>query len=279
MDVEPVDEFDLPLDPNNGNQNNNNQNKLGVVPFAVLIFYSVSGGAFGVEEAVRSAGNFYTLVGFLIFPLVWSLQEVLVTTELACAFPEASGGVIWVEQALGQGAGWMCGYLHWVSGATDNAIYPVLFLDYLLHLMVTDDPEEGGPGDNESSPNSQRHSLFLLLTKFLLLSGISCLLAYLNWLGLPLVGKMSMTICLVALSPFVLMTLIGAFQVDPSQWFEPPQQSPQPEITDDTTNSNESNNAPTVPLFSMAALGSIAWRPFLNNLFWNLNSFGKTNKK
>ena len=98
-----MDEFDLPLDQNNGNQNNNNQNKLGVVPFAVLIFYSVSGGAFGVEEAVRSKGNFYTLVGFLIFPLIWSLQEVLVTTELACAFPEASGGVVWVEQALGQG--------------------------------------------------------------------------------------------------------------------------------------------------------------------------------
>jgi len=85
---------------------------------AVLIFYSVSGGPFGIETTVRAGGNFYALLGFLVMPLVWSLQEALMTAELGTAFPEASGGVAWVEEAFGHGAGWMSGYLNWVAGAT-----------------------------------------------------------------------------------------------------------------------------------------------------------------
>jgi len=33
-------------------------------------------------------------------------------------FPEASGGVVWVEEAFGPLAGWMSGFQSWVAGAT-----------------------------------------------------------------------------------------------------------------------------------------------------------------
>ncbi|KAL7578693.1 hypothetical protein ACA910_009831 [Epithemia clementina (nom. ined.)] len=221
------------------------QPKLSVLPFAVIIFYSVSGGAFGVEETVRSAGNFYTLLGFLIMPFVWSAQEGLMTAELGSAFPEASGGVAWVQEAFGDCAGWMCGYLGWVSGATDNAIYPVLFVEYLLETLN---------GDAKSMPT---------IVKFLLLSGISCLLAYMNWLGLALVGNMSLTICFVALSPFIILSVVGMFQVDPSRWFELP----------DGAEDQSSEGSSSLGLFSLATLSAIAWRPYLNSMFWNLNSF------
>uniref|UniRef100_A0A7S4AQH2 Uncharacterized protein n=1 Tax=Pseudo-nitzschia australis TaxID=44445 RepID=A0A7S4AQH2_9STRA len=92
--------------------------KLGVVSMAVVIFYNVSGGPFGIETTVRAGGNFYAILGFLIMPFVWSLQEALMTAELGTAFPEASGGVVWVEEAFGHGAGWMSGYLSWIAGAT-----------------------------------------------------------------------------------------------------------------------------------------------------------------
>ena len=92
--------------------------KLGVVSMAVLIFYNVSGGPFGIETTVRAGGNFYAILGFLIMPFVWSLQEALMTAELGTTFPEASGGVAWVEEAFGHGAGWMSGYLSWIAGAT-----------------------------------------------------------------------------------------------------------------------------------------------------------------
>ncbi len=102
----------------NNNNNNNNEKKLGVLSMAIMVFYSVSGGPFGVETTVRSGGYFYSLLGFLVFPFVWSIQEAFMTAELGTAFPEASGGVVWVEEAFGPLAGWLAGYLSWVAGAT-----------------------------------------------------------------------------------------------------------------------------------------------------------------
>jgi hypothetical protein len=92
--------------------------KLGCIPLAVLVFYNVSGGPFGIETAVRAGGNFYALLGFLVMPFVWSLQEALMTAELGTTFVEASGGVAWVEEAFGPSAGWISGYLGWIAGAT-----------------------------------------------------------------------------------------------------------------------------------------------------------------
>ena len=66
--------------------------KLGVISLAVLVFYNVSGGPFGIETAVRAGGNLYAILGFLIMPFVWSLQEALMTAELGSTFVEASGG-------------------------------------------------------------------------------------------------------------------------------------------------------------------------------------------
>ena len=212
--------------------------KLGLLPLTVLIFYSVSGGPFGVEESVRSAGHFCTLCGFVIAPFVWSIQEAAMTAELAAAFPEASGGVAWVETAFGSQAGWMAGYLGWISGATDNAIYPVLFLDYLVQVLQSGEAEEAA-----------LHPVW----RFFLLAAMSMGLAYINWLGLSVVGKMSIAICCISMSPFLLMSIIGAFQCDPSRWFELPEPAP------DST--------------STSVLSGVMWRPFLNNLFWNLNSF------
>ena len=92
--------------------------KLGVISMAVLVFYNVSGGPFGIETTVRAGGNFYAILGFLVMPFVWSVQEALMTAELGTAFVEASGGVAWVEEAFGPSVGWMSGYLGWTSGAT-----------------------------------------------------------------------------------------------------------------------------------------------------------------
>lgn len=223
--------------------------KLGVLPLAVLVFYNVSGGPFGLETSVRSGGNFFALLGFLIMPLVWSCQEALMTAELGTAYPEASGGVAWVEEAFGVNAGWMSGYLGWIAGATDNAIYPVLFLDYLLSAMHM--------GQDEVNP----------VLRFCFLSITSMMLGYINWKGLPLVGKMSTWICLVAMSPFLVMILVGGFRVDTSRWFSLPndaETTAAEEATDDDVEGG---------FFPDASFMGVLWRPFLNNLFWNLNSF------
>lgn len=225
---------------------------LGKASLAVLVFYSVSGGPFGIESAVRSAGYFYTLIGFIVGPLIWSLQEALMTAELACVFPESSGGMAWVEEAFGPMAGWMAGYLGWMAGATDNSIYPVLFLDYLLQAF-------GNRGE--------LHPMIRVLG----LGATSIFLSYINWLGLDIVGQMSIIICCIAMSPFVLMTLIGLFKMDWSRLFD----MPDPYELQLLHNSSTSDDDTAGGFFPNAGLltTGILWRPYLNNLFWNLNSF------
>jgi len=72
---------------------------------------------------------------YLVFPLVWSIPEALLTAELSSAFPECAGCVAWVNEAFGHPSwGYMRGVLSWLSGVMDNAIYPVLFVDYCATL-------------------------------------------------------------------------------------------------------------------------------------------------
>ncbi|KAG7355864.1 amino acid permease [Nitzschia inconspicua] len=213
---------------------------IGVVSLAMIVFFNVSGGPFGIEESVRSAGFLFSILGFVLFPLIWSVPESLVTAELGSAYPEASGGVVWVEEAFGQLAGWQAGYLGWMAGATDNAIYPVLFLDYAIQMWSSAD-----------ELNS--------VVRLILIGVVSVFLGFLNWLGLEIVGKMSLIIGILSMSPFVIMVLVGVFQLDPQRWLQTPSLSQSEEVESSTN--------------LRVILGSIAWRPFLNNLFWNLNSF------
>ena len=65
--------------------------KLSAVALAVMVFYKVSGGPFGCEPTVKAAGPFYALVGFVVFPLLWSIPEAFITAELGSAYPEPAG--------------------------------------------------------------------------------------------------------------------------------------------------------------------------------------------
>ena len=85
---------------------------------AINFITDVSGGPFGIEPSIRAGGNFYAILGFIVFPLIWSVPEALVTAELGAAFQDPSAGVAWVEEAFGESMACMCGYLAWVSGAT-----------------------------------------------------------------------------------------------------------------------------------------------------------------
>eukprot|EP00934_Nitzschia_sp_Nitz4_P006008 Nitzschia sp. Nitz4//scaffold10_size219509//211459//212942//NITZ4_001467-RA/size219509-processed-gene-0.105-mRNA-1//1//CDS//3329533037//5998//frame0 len=219
---------------------------LGVLPLAMIAFYNVSGGPFGMEASVLASGFAPAILGFIVMPLVWSVPEAMVTAELGSAFPEASGGVAWVEEAFGSLAGWQAGYLGWVAGATDNAIYPVLFLDYLFQVWQWESIEDSDP-----------------FVRFILTSVLTIFLGYLNWLGLDVVGNMAIVIGILSISPFIAMCLIGLPQLDTSRWFQ------WPEVPD-------AGDQESTSFFALLTSGAILWRPFLNNLFWNLNSFDST---
>jgi len=223
---------------------------LGLWSLAVLVFYNVSGGPFGIESAVRAGGNLLAVLGFAAGPLVWSVPEALVTAELGSALPGASGGVAWVEEAFGDAAATLAGTLGWVSGATDNAVYPALFLDYASGVL--------GAGGG-----------LVGWTRFLTLSAVTVALALLNYAGLEIVGRSSILLCLLSMSPFVVLTIMGLPRVVPSRWLRTPvgpAENGEPSLLDDDF---QTSSGPLPP----PTLGGVLWRPYLNNLFWNLNSF------
>jgi len=256
--VKPRDtEMDFPFAPHGVHP------KLSVLALSILVFYKVSGGPFGCEPSVRAAGPFYALLGFVLFPIFWSVPEALITAELGSMYPEPSGSVAWIEEAFGSTAGLLCGYFHWVSGATDNAIYPALFLEYVSSYLKSLDST-----DTTTIPTGTDE--FSILTdpywRFFLCSVMTIVLAYINFTGLQIVGNLSVIVAVLAMSPFVLLVILGAGKVEPSRWFILPES---PDLIDDNDD-DELRKATFLPALT---LGGIIWRPFVNNLFWNLNSF------
>jgi len=217
--------------------------KLSAMALAVLVFYKVSGGPFGCEPAVKAAGPFYALAGFILFPLLWCVPEALITAELGSAFPEPSGAIAWVEEAYGYKASLLCGYFHWVSGATDNAIYPTLFLSYIASYL------------------SATYGQWI---RFLFTVTITLMLSAINYTGLEVVGNLSIFVCIISMSPFLVLLICAIPKLDPSRWLVMP----------DTTNidviTTDDDGVGFVP---SPTFDGVHWRALLNSLFWNMNSF------
>jgi amino acid transporter len=217
-------------------------------------FKGVSRGSFGCKGVVKTAGPFYAILGFAGFPLVWCLQEALVTAELGLAYPEPSGAIAWIEEAFVPCAGLLCGYLDWVSGATDNAIYPSLFLEYLLSYI-------GRGGET-----FLQHPSWC----FCFSGVISAALALINYMGLEVVGILSIVVCVISMSPFLLLSMFGLPKVDLAWWLV----FPTGDIALSTKGDDEIVNSLGVDSFlPVITIGGVLWRPFVNSLFWNMNSF------
>jgi amino acid transporter len=138
-----------------------------------------------------------SLVGFLVFPLIWSVPEALITAEMGTMFPENGGYVVWVSSALGPFWGFQLGWMKWLSGVIDNALYPVLFLDYLKSAI---------PVIGNGFP---RIIAVLVLT---------LVLTYMNYRGLTIVGWAAILLGVFSLSPFVVMGLISIPRIKPKRW-------------------------------------------------------------
>jgi amino acid transporter len=162
-----------------------------------LSFFCVAGGAYGLEDAVGAAGPALALLGLIVLPWLWSLPTALMTAELSTAMPEESGYVAWVERAFGRFWGFQEGWLSWLCSFADNALYPVMFVDYLAYLR------------GDMSP-AERWSIG------------AALLAVITWLnirGIRLVGISSMVFLAIVLAPFVALVTLGVPQIETGNWF------------------------------------------------------------
>jgi len=160
-----------------------------------IIYYSVCGGPFGTEPVVAAAGPLLALVGFVVMPMIWSVPEALVAAELATAFPTNSGYTTWVTAAFGPFWGFMEGFLSWLAGVTDSAIYPVLFRDYLKHVW----PAVG-------------HGW----TGYVFVVSLSVVLSLLNFRGLSIVGWSALVLALFTISPFLFIVPVAFTKMNAS---------------------------------------------------------------
>ncbi|VFQ60046.1 unnamed protein product [Cuscuta campestris] len=174
-----------------------NSRKLALLPLIFLIYFEVAGGPYGAESAVGAAGPLPAILGFLVFPFVWSLPEALVTAELATAFPGNGGFVIWAHKAFGPFWGSMMGSWKLVSGVVNLATYPSLCVDYLKLVF---------PVFSSGNPR--------ILANF----SITLFLSLLNYSGLSIVGSTALCLGLLSLSPFLVLSVISIPRIDPKRW-------------------------------------------------------------
>jgi len=105
--------------------------KIGLLSLVAILFFNVSGGPYGLEDAVGTLGPGLALVLLVVTPLVWSLPVSLAMAELAAAMPQEGGYVVWLHRAFGRCWGFQVGWWSWINSFVDVAVYPALFADYV----------------------------------------------------------------------------------------------------------------------------------------------------
>ena len=160
--------------------------RLGTLALAALMYLVVSGGAYGLEDAVQIAGARLTLLLCLIVPITLSLPTALMAAELTALMPLEGGFYYWVREALGPFAAFVEAYLTLLYTATDMAIYPVLITAYLGFVFPLGTATQVALG-----------------IALIWLSGA------LNILGARPVGNTSIVLMAAILAPFAAMVIVG----------------------------------------------------------------------
>jgi amino acid transporter len=166
-----------------------------------IIYFTVSGGAFGLEELVRSAGPGLALLLLIVTPLLWSLPIALMAAEMGSMLPVQGGYYRWVHFALGRFWGFQEGWWTWLYTFVDMALYPVLFADYARYFF---------PG-----LTGWKHWLVTLLVIYSSLA--------LNLRGPRSVGRSAVLSFIIVTLPFLLFSALGLLKIQSVPWrpFQP----------------------------------------------------------
>lgn len=174
--------------------------KLGLGAIVGIIFFSVSGGPYGLEDVVGSSGAGMAILLIVLTPLIYSLPIALMVAELATLMPVAGGYYQWVKEGLGAFWGFQAGWWAWVASWFDLAIYPVLFVEFSAYFM----------------PWLETESVAGLPVKWLVELAFIWAFAAVNMAGASVVGDSSKLFLVIVLAPFLLITVIGLFKMNQS---------------------------------------------------------------
>jgi amino acid transporter len=158
--------------------------RLTLLPLVAAAYFMVSGGPYGLEDLVQSAGYGRALLVLAITPVLWALPTALMVGELASAIPEQGGYYEWVRRALGPFWGFQEAWLSLAASVFDMALYPTLFVLYLGRIWPR-------MGDGQVA----------------LLVGVAVIAVCVLWNlgGATSVGTGSVLVGVLLLAPFALM--------------------------------------------------------------------------
>lgn len=168
---------------------------------AFLTFFAVSGGPYGIEDAVGQGGPLFALIGMITIPWIWSLPAAFLTAELSTMLPHNGGFVWWVNEAFGPYWAFQEAYWSFINNFFDLSIYPVMFQTYLGQILPV--------GEGTVLDYSIRFAVLLF-----------CFL--LNFFGVDIVSKVSGLFIVLVLLPFFIFGALGVKYVNPKDWLRHP---------------------------------------------------------
>jgi amino acid transporter len=156
--------------------------KLRPLHLAAVIFLTVSGGPYGLEPVFSYVGTHGALLLLIVTPLLWDVPTILTVLELNSLMPVTGGYYQWVKHALGLRWAFFEGWWTWLYTFCDLAIYPVLFVTYAAFFF----------------PEIAQYKIPVCLA-------IIWASALLNIIGIVPVGRASLVLSMVVITPFAII--------------------------------------------------------------------------
>ena len=167
-----------------------NLRRIGLAPFVALLFAYCAGGPFSLESMISTSGPGLGLTFLLVVPLLFAVPIALATAEMTTLMPVEGGFYRWSRAALGDFWGFQCGWWNWTGTFLMSAAYGVAMADYLENWF----------------PVHSRAEHWAVAFVFLLV------VAYLNVLGIHLVGKLTLILLLIMAVPLGVFVVLGFHQ-------------------------------------------------------------------
>ena len=170
---------------------------LTLLPLFGIIYFTVSGGTFGIEPLFSYSGAGMALLLICVIPFVYSLPYILMVRELQSMMPVEGSYYYWTKEAFGPFPGFLVAWMDWVLTLVDVAIYPVLAVTYLSFWV----PQltEGGWG----MPG--------WVVQWFAAIAIILIISLLQIRGVRLAGMTSVWIGVFLLIPIAIMTVLGFY--------------------------------------------------------------------
>jgi len=170
---------------------------LTLLPLFGFIYFTISGGTFGIESLFSYSGAGMALLLIGIIPFIYSLPYILMVRELQTMMPVEGSYYYWTKEAFGPFTGFLTAWMDWVMTLVDVAIYPVLAVTYLSFWVPQLTEGAGGiPG---------------WVMQWMAAIAIILVISLLQIRGARLAGMTSIWIGVVLLIPIAIMTVLGFY--------------------------------------------------------------------